>query len=366
MKNQPSPKNGNSSPQITIPAPDGTLQPVLNRGVIAVPHCGQIILAPLDGSSTVEVSFDAPPNALTPWRDGFLAAVPTGSDAQLFTIDVQGVRAAAGPKLPHLHQVASVAESVIVTHRPAAGQPPAVTFVDGSSFQVAGALHVPDAREPEIVRCDDGTVLIVDRRCKRWWRVDPKCSRIIDEGEGAPAVACGPDVVTAGPNGTITRPGLDDPCIVNLPWFVESLTTYGRWLLAGRHRNRQLAVFDAATLEFQKEHVFGRAGAALVIDEDAREIFAYDYGLSRWIDFANWILPDVIDEPAPSSSKPTSNEAIFIGRTVAPLMGGHAVTTGDLRILVLPVKEPGQRLEIDRPTFESFIRTEVTPNGLFS
>lgn len=105
---------------------------------------------------------------------------------------------------------------------------------------------------------------------------------------------------------------------------------------------RRMAILDADDFRVLHEREFGNAGALVFAapDSDAVVVYHPRRGLFEWVEVVDEKYISPLD--GISTLIVAAEEKTFVGQRTLSLLLGHIPTTGEIKVLVLPVVEPGQ------------------------
>ncbi len=148
------------------------------------------------------------------------------------------------------------------------------------------------------------------------------------------------------------RPGTSDDddspltrdCWGNLLWVADRIKWVNSQYLLATSGNymRRMAVLAAKDLQVLQEREFGHDGALVFSAPDSDGIVVYHPAIGRfeWVKVADDQYSGAIGI-IPAFIVP-AEEKTFVGQHTLSLLSGHVRTKGEIKVLVLPVVEPGQ------------------------
>ena len=171
---------------------------------------------------------------------------------------------------------------------------------------------------------------------------------IVSDGNGVGKRPSGSRTGGRGPGGDHQVGSGETPspldCYGNLSWTSDRLRWAGAYVLATQgNYMRKLAVLRASDMRVLLQRDFGNQGA-LVFDHPTTEailLYHSKRGTWEWLDLASDTLVGPLDRDS-RTVFPFIDQKTFQGQQVMSLIQGHVPTTGEVRVIVLPVIEPGQ------------------------
>ena len=180
---------------------------------------------------------------------------------------------------------------------------------------------------------------------------DPGLSGIPTPGGGR-VVGDGSGVTQYPPGGY----GPINPCRAQLFFEVHKLLAAGSFYIAADQEARKVAVL-ASDLRVLREYTM-RQGAQVLSAPGQPQMLMYNRAARLWErEWLERITPDALERDPlyldPSLSEPMT----FVGQPMHVMKGGRAPAVGKLRILVLPVVEPGQSFtDADLPKLNAYMK----------
>jgi hypothetical protein len=148
-----------------------------------------------------------------------------------------------------------------------------------------------------------------------------------------------------------------NPCRAQLFFRVETLLRAGPYLVAADAQGRNTAVLDGEDLRVVQS--FQQRQGMRVLSSPAQPLLlTYQRGSQTWERHAiDRIVPGALDSPPPALDPTLFEEMTFVGQPMTVLKGGRAPAVGKLRILVLPILDPGQSFtDGDLPKFNNYMK----------
>ena len=190
------------------------------------------------------------------------------------------------------------------------------------------------------------------------WRDDPPADPC-DPGVGGVPTPGGGRVVGDGSGVTSYPPpgrGRVDPCRTHLFFEARTVLSAGRYVVAADAAGRSAAVMSAGDLRVLSEWTAPR-GSRLLSTPGAPVLLSYDQGTRLWTrHLLDRITPAAIEAPAIDPAL-LAGPRTFEGRPMQVLSGGRAPATGRLRVLIMPILDPGQAFtDADLPKLSRYLK----------
>ena len=150
--------------------------------------------------------------------------------------------------------------------------------------------------------------------------------------------------------------GRVDPCRTHLFFEARTVLSAGRYVVAADAAGRSAAVMSAGDLRVLSEWTAPR-GSRLLSTPGAPVLLSYDQGTRLWTrHLLDRITPAAIEAPAIDPAL-LAGPRTFEGRPMQVLSGGRAPATGRLRVLIMPILDPGQAFtDADLPKLSRYLK----------
>jgi hypothetical protein len=142
--------------------------------------------------------------------------------------------------------------------------------------------------------------------------------------------------------GGVTQGPMD--CYGHLAWQVDRLRWAGSFVLATQgNYMRRMAVLQSSDMRVVQQRDFGNQGALVFANPTTEAALLYHpkRGVWEWIDLVDDRYISALDRK-PHLIDPFSDQKTFTGQQTYSLIKDHVPTMGEVRVIVLPVVEPGQ------------------------
>jgi hypothetical protein len=145
--------------------------------------------------------------------------------------------------------------------------------------------------------------------------------------------------------GSVETPGaLDRDCYGHLSWVADRVRWAGAYVVATQGNfMRHMAVLRASDMRVLFERDFGNSGALVISDPQVPAVVVYNPRRAawEWVNLTDRSLLDPLDLDPPIIF-PVHDSKTFEGQRVLSLIHDHVPLAGEVKVMVLPVIEPGQ------------------------